>query len=578
MRALQWLLGLALVLGMGLPALPAGAEAEVRVSVTRVKASPARHTGKCPVVVEFSARITVKGSGVVRYHWGRSDGTRAPVRTLKVQGRKTVVVRDRQVFDKDTKGWQAIRFFGVKPKLSGKAAFSVKCGGLEPVYDGGHPLPPGSRTDPVRTAASVTATPSSHSGACPATVGFTATLQVSRVPARVAYRWVDSLTGEGPLQYADFGAGTGRSRTVSASLTVTASGGGWKAVRTLGPGGAVSTRANYTVTCGSGQPVATPAAATETQHYSGPCPATVRFTGKVTVDRVPAEVAYEWVDSRGGKGPSDVLTFTGAPGSEDVIPYDRRVEKGEAGTVTLRVLTPKVAESTIDFTVRCQDGNPAGARATVTDIAYAGTRSGPCGQPISMLASGVISAPRGPATITYEWVKNGRPIELTDEAASTGTGPWKWDVIRLSLQKEQDASGSVAIKIHNDGGVSPALNYSSACAGEERDLTLIATVPDHAGACSSEGPGVFVHNRATIIARGLSGSVVYQWARKTADGRWADWGSRGGVSFRGDEFETRSLIYPWKVSNTETRQWKLTVTHKGKEYETPVASHTVTCA
>ncbi|MGS2640879.1 hypothetical protein [Streptosporangium sp. LJ11] len=562
-----------LVLFSGLVSLPAEASAGVKASVTRVKASPARQKAECPATVGFSARISVRGTGVVRYRWVRADGTKGAVKTIKVQGGKTATVRDRQVFDGNAKGWQAVQLLGTHPRVSSKAPFTVTCTGREPIYNSLRLLPMNPPSESIRAAVSVSATPSSYSGPCPTVVGFATTLQVSRVPARVAYRWIDSATGEGTIQYADFGAGGPRSRTLSTTLNVTGSGRGWKAVRVLGPDASVSSRTTYAVTCDTGPLVATPSVSPDTITHSGTCPTTLRFVGKVTVNKIPATVTYEWINDRGGKGPSGTLTFTGKPGSRNVIPYDHQVER--SGSVTLRILSPTVDAATTWFTVNCRDGNPAGAYGTVTDLHFAGNRDQPCREPMPLLASGTISAPRGPADITYEWVLNGNPVGITDSAGSSSTGPWSWDVIRLSLQHGTDGTfGSVALKIHNDDSISPPVNYSSACVDADHDFTMIEMVSDFSGECASEP----IRNRATIGGHGFTGNIEYQWFRRPAGGQWVPSGTPTAIGFTGAQFERRPADHTWHASQTETGHWKLAMKYGDETYETPAVPYSVKCA
>ncbi|MEZ0075900.1 hypothetical protein [Planotetraspora sp. GP83] len=318
--------------------------------------------------------------------------------------------------------------------------------------------------------------------------------------------------------------------------------------------------------------MATPTVDPDTTIHNGTCPLTLRFTGKVTVNKVPAEVTYEWVNDRGGKSPSGKLTFTGEPGSRGVIPYDHQV--GETGSVTLKVLSPAADAATTWFNVTCQDGNPAGAYGTVTEVRFAGNWSQPCRPPMTLNMLGTISAPRGPADITYEWVHNGQPIGLTDSAGSSGTGPWTWDVIKLGLQGEKDAtSGSVALKIHNNGSVSPAVNYSSACVDADRDFTMVEMLSDYTGKC----PGGQIRNRATIGAHSFTGNVEYQWFKKPTGGEWTAWGTTGTVEFTGDQMERRSADLVWNPAQSETGHWKLTMKYGDKTYETPAVPYSVKC-
>ncbi|NRQ31215.1 hypothetical protein HII36_05110, partial [Nonomuraea sp. NN258] len=226
----------------------------VKTAVAKVKASPARQSGACPTTVGFSAVVAAKGKGTVRYRWVRGDGSKSVVKSFRVNGSRKVTVKDRQTFDRDVTGWQAVEIIG-KKGLSGKARFSVSCDGPPQVWDVSRPLP--ADDDTLRSAADVDVTPATHTGVCPTTVTFTATLQVSRTPATIRYQWIDGITGESQPESLHFAAGGPRLRQVSLPMTVAGSANGWKAIRILSPGGHDSGRAAYTVTCRPG-PVPTP--------------------------------------------------------------------------------------------------------------------------------------------------------------------------------------------------------------------------------------------------------------------------------------------------------------------------------
>ncbi|WP_431918382.1 hypothetical protein [Nonomuraea jabiensis] len=230
------------------PAVKTGTPA-VRTAVAKVKASPDKQSGACPTTVGFSAAVAAKGRGTVRYRWVRGDGSKGAIKSFRVNGTRKVVVTDRQTFDRTTSGWQAVEILGRKG-LSAKGRFSVACAGPVEVWDGAHPLPaePGR---PLVAAADVAAGPATYRGACPTTVTFTGTVQVSRTPAKVDYQWIDSSTGEGRPESLYFAAGGPRTRQVTLPLSVGSSTGGWKAIRILNAGGRDSGRATYQVTCSS---------------------------------------------------------------------------------------------------------------------------------------------------------------------------------------------------------------------------------------------------------------------------------------------------------------------------------------
>ncbi|MBB5783515.1 hypothetical protein [Nonomuraea jabiensis] len=230
------------------PAARTGTPA-VRTAVAKVKASPAKQSGACPTTVGFSAVVAAKGRGTVRYRWVRGDGSKGAIKSFRVNGTRKVVVTDRQTFDRTTSGWQAVEILGRKG-LSAKGRFSVACAGPVVVWDSAHPLPAGPGR-PLVAVADVTAGPATYRGACPTTVTFTGTVQVSRTPAKVDYRWIDSSTGEGRPESLYFAAGGPRTRQVTLPLSVGSSTGGWKAIRILNAGGRDSGRATYQVTCSS---------------------------------------------------------------------------------------------------------------------------------------------------------------------------------------------------------------------------------------------------------------------------------------------------------------------------------------
>lgn len=343
----------ALVAGMIGPG-PAEAAAPVKVVVAGVKAEPGTQSGACPTTVGFSAVLAVKGHGVTRYRWVRSDGTKGAIKKIKASGARRVVVRDRQTFESSVTGWQAVQVLG-RAGLSAKARFSVRCEGAPIVYDAYHPLPQGLPSLPLEAAASVSADPAGYSGSCPATVGFTGLLQVSRVPARVVYQWIDSAAGESAPQVAEFGAQDARSRTVTSSVSTSTS--GWRAIRVLEPRGHDSGRAPYTVTC-MGEPRVEVTAAVDRPAYEGPCPVNVKFTGEIKVDRAPLDVEYRWAYNNGARSDVEKLHFPAGTTKLATIPLPQQINASGTGWRAIEIISPVKKLVKVDFTVTCNDGTP----------------------------------------------------------------------------------------------------------------------------------------------------------------------------------------------------------------------------
>ncbi|WP_214322468.1 hypothetical protein [Nonomuraea sediminis] len=353
MRRALLLVVAALVAGLAWTG-PAEAAGPVKVVVAGVKAGPGTQSGACPTTVGFSAVLVVKGHGVTRYRWVRSDGSKGAIKKIKVSGARKVVVRDRQTFESSVSGWQAVQVLG-RAGLSAKARFSVQCEGAPIVYDAYHPLPQGLPGRPLEAAASVSADPAGYSGSCPATVGFTGLLQVSRVPARVVYQWIDSAAGESAPQVAEFGAQDARSRTVTSSVSASTS--GWRAIRILEPGGHDSGRAPYTVTCTEESPVEA-TVAVDRPNYEGPCPVNVTFTGEIKVNRAPLDVEYRWAYDNGARSDVVKLDFPTGTTKPATIALPQQFNASGKGWRAVELLSPVKKLVKVDYTVTCNDGTP----------------------------------------------------------------------------------------------------------------------------------------------------------------------------------------------------------------------------
>ncbi|NAS25706.1 hypothetical protein GT755_28985 [Herbidospora sp. NEAU-GS84] len=312
-------------LGWSLAVAPAAAatpaSAAVKATVTQVKTGPAKTAGKCPTTVGFSAVVTARGRGTVRYRWVRSDGSKGVVQSVRVKGTRMVTVRDRQTFDRDTSGWQAVEIIG-KKGLSGKAPFNVTCEGPIQVWDLAHPLPP-APGKPLVATAHVDVTPPVHTGPCPTTVKFTATIQVSYVPATVNYRWIDSVTGEGRTESLVFAVGGPRVKQFALPMGVGSTTSGWKAIRILDPGGQDSGRAVYQVTCGTGpSPSPTPTTppwlvpqvhitSLVPKDYEGPCAYFIDYQaeGSIELPAGAAQTVTYWWTLDGQKWDNYLIAF-----------------------------------------------------------------------------------------------------------------------------------------------------------------------------------------------------------------------------------------------------------------------------
>ncbi|MBE1557943.1 hypothetical protein [Nonomuraea africana] len=587
----------ALVLGGLLAAPPALATlaapataAPVTVAVAKAKASPARQSGDCPTTVGFSAVIAAKGRGVVRYRWVRGDGGKGAVKSFRVDGARRVTVRDRQTFERSVSGWQAVEVLG-RAGLSRKAYFSVTCEGAGKLYDVGNPLPASHAGRPVVAAADVDVTPPAYTGQCPTTVRFTATLQVSRTPARVGYQWIDGAGGESRPEYLDFPEGGPRLRQVSLPVTVSGSTSGWKAVRILERAGHDSGRASYAVTCTgttppssppptsppptsppptsppptspppSSPPPAKPAVPSivgiSPGTYDGSCAEPVRYEslGRLTLPAgAAATLAYQWIlDGKDAEGGTVTVPAGAGDRSKDFTTtwtMDRSMEG--AHSLGLKVVGGTPVVRTFTFTCRAEPQPPVVTIGEITAPAYAGD----CAKVPNHRARAVLGLDR-PGEVEYRFVidKTAFPYKKV-----TIAGP-------ATVTVESDAwasatGGTVRVEVRNHNAPAKEAPYTVTCAPEPK-VTVQADVAKVSTHTDCTRPRTF---RATgTVGLNREGAVSYRWA---VDGKRTDWTT---LTFTAAG-EKQVTAHEWQA----TKSVSGTVSLETKEHNHPAAHKTYT--
>ncbi|MEV0390957.1 hypothetical protein [Nonomuraea sp. NPDC050643] len=548
-----------MVLGGLLAAPPAFAAPAVEVAVAQVEATPSRQAGNCPTTVGFSALVTAQGKGTVRYRWIRGDGSRSAVKSLRVNGTRRAVVADRQTFDRPTSGWQAVEVLG-KEGLSARARFDVTC----PAAPQTGPLParPGG---PLTAAASVVVSPPAHSGPCPATLTFTGTVQVSRTPAKVDYRWIDGATGEGRLESLAFPAGGPRVRQVVLPLSVGDPAAGWKAIRLLTPG-QDSGRAAYEVTCkanrasrppissptpsptlsprpGTPRPIpTTPTPAPTTPipttpaptspppvqrpeprivgvtpgDYEGDClePIAYQAAGRVSLPAGPAaKVTYQWILD-GAAWQRQVLDFPAAdqPRAQDVSAA-WTLGWGGDGTHTLGLMTDggPAEPVTRQFTFACTD-RPGDARLRFQHL-LTPVFHGECDGSIGLRGDGLVTTDRE-AEVKYRLIVDGVPGPIRSEVLKPGVKHAIGDFWYSSLRTS--GSGVVRLEVLNHNRPFVQETYSLTCeppnpAPGPVELTELWGVAYH-GTCV-DPPYVTAHG---TFKAAPGTAITYRWV---TDGR-----------------------------------------------------------
>ncbi|MEV8631138.1 hypothetical protein AB0395_05720 [Streptosporangium sp. NPDC051023] len=482
-----------------------------------MRASPGSYSGPCPASVTFSADVAVRGAPTVRYRWVRGDGTRGPVTTVKA-GAKVVRLKERRTFSGTARGWQAVQVLSPVKLTSRRADFSVSCEGQKDIQ--GRKPSTGDRRGPK---ASAHVTVDGYSGPCTApgrTLSFSGTFRVSRVPAAVSYRWVDSDGGAMDRQDLWFAAKDSPQRSVGVSRTFLASASGTRWIEILDRDGRVldtSNRAPYSVTC---TPTPVPATASVTglkvtpAAFQGPCtaPVDVTFTADIAASKptvvtyewrrgdgtrvpgrwefkdagdltrtvslpwktapkgtsFPFDLTYRWRWADGGTWQQETVTITG-PSAQRLL-HSWYTSRSQAGRIFVDVLSPaQVRSEATEYSLTCDGRPPApntgGNVLSVTDPRITpSSHTGACPVNLKATATITVSAPTS-QPVEYAWVfDNGTssPVEKIDFPAGgplTKTAVWdSWRAIKSS----GPVTGYLEILSPNRAASDP-VSYSVTC-------------------------------------------------------------------------------------------------------------------
>ena len=196
----------------------------LRVVSATLTASPEVYDGPCPVTIKFSGNITVKGKGLVKYTFVRSDGATGPVYTLDFAGDETKHVDTTWTLSPPTFGeWVAIKILSPTVLQSERASFKGTC------------LKEAEQSFRV-TSAFLKADSSDNRGACPVTVNFGGDITTNGA-GLVKYVFTRSDGATSGVQYLNFErAGTMRvSYQWTLGDSILSSYEGWVAIKVLAP-------------------------------------------------------------------------------------------------------------------------------------------------------------------------------------------------------------------------------------------------------------------------------------------------------------------------------------------------------
>ncbi|MFF5206202.1 hypothetical protein [Streptosporangium sp. NPDC000396] len=481
-------LAIGAAIGGVMTATPASAmtSGPVAVAVSAAKAAPALYNGDCPVSVSFAAVVKARPGTRIRYRWLRGDAAAGPVQTVVTKGR--VTLWDRRTFTTDTRSWQALQVLSPRKRTSKKARFQASCQGSVVVQpDPTSTFRPTSSPSPTRTPSSPPATPTprptasgtptsepqvtasatvteikpgKYEGSCwnPFYWNTTGTLKVSRVPATVKYRWIDSNGWKSQEQVREFARGGATEAAVNYEERVafdTRS--GWRAIEILSPAGAaISNKVPYDITC-TDETNATVAVTALRPNYRGPCPpadsaggaADLPFSVRIETEKKPAVIKFRRIWN-GVPGPVEEVRF-----NELYRSFTAHKPITAGGVVSLAIEVNGVRSNVATSTVTCESGTPPEGNAKVESVKVVQGESYVyyCGWNADYrhYLSGDITV-KGPGRVPYRWVYDFGPYKQVSEVHTAyfyGQGSQTEHVVR-GIQPTYNDGASVWLELFPD--------------------------------------------------------------------------------------------------------------------------------
>ena len=98
-----------------------------KVTKATLKALNPDVRGNCTQVIRFKGIITFNGRGTVKYRFLRSDGAKAPVKSLYFDRAGQKLVSTEWHLGKSYQGWQAIEIISPNKMQSNRANFTLRC-------------------------------------------------------------------------------------------------------------------------------------------------------------------------------------------------------------------------------------------------------------------------------------------------------------------------------------------------------------------------------------------------------------------------------------------------------------------
>jgi len=319
------------------------------VSRVRVKTLPINAGVPCPKKIKFKGTIQTRSGGVVKYRFIRSNGTRSPIRKLRVHRAGSYNVYDNFIINRASRGWVKIKIIAPNILLSPKTNFRATC----PVIHQPH--------QPLVQRVKLKASPQEVRAVCPKKMHFKGMIKV-RHAGIVKYRFERSDGTKSAIQ--ELRAPRAGNYNITTNWRLRGNTRGWVRLRVISPNRSrmVSGKAHFRLRCLPNMPVIPniPMRISEfhieanpglPEIYRGECPKTIDFTGEFFASRAGI-VRYRFIRSNGIVGQTRIIRID-RPGFYSAR-HSWRIGQTSRGWVRMEILSPvRVRSQRASFSVRC---------------------------------------------------------------------------------------------------------------------------------------------------------------------------------------------------------------------------------
>ena len=100
---------------------------DFRITDIQAVVNPATHSGECPHIFEFQAKITASKAGQISYQWIRSDNSRTTPETLIFRAAGTQIIDNSWRLGESGQYWQQFQIVSPETMVSERVEFALRC-------------------------------------------------------------------------------------------------------------------------------------------------------------------------------------------------------------------------------------------------------------------------------------------------------------------------------------------------------------------------------------------------------------------------------------------------------------------